>query len=405
MSEDFAEIATKARAAIASQSGYDIIAVVNGGKKPWALAVVGACGTNARVAYGESPQSEVSVWSTRDPSRAQRIAYDFTPPLALHEVLACGNSVAEDDPDAQGKLIWDSTNGRMNLDRPALESDDKIDEKFRFAHEFHLKMRTLEDSPYPSTNAAMALQQKSVGKLREHLRRTVNGVLRRNRASQSDVTITPALAEADFTEQDLVPFVGAVRALLERARNKVATREAKMAVGKPAPPIGHDFEHRVADAVVSYIEGSPNKCALASVWWGVKVRHVEAKPSQTDAEWDILLVHRNGVITCLECKTVAATKKDMDARRAMLSLRTSNLARLVLVIPGYTAFADQEWFKNLTVFGSKHPGALRLTRLGEEPRFLDRSVSPPTEAIIAPFDRQLDQFFDQYVWENPSAPS
>ena len=71
--------------------------------------------------------------------------------------------------------------------------------------------------------------------------------------------------------------------------------------------------------------------------------------------------------------------------------------RFVLVIPGYTKYADKIWFQNLTEFGRGTKHTLRLTRPNQQPTFMDKSVKPAVEATIPPFEEQLDKLFEPFT--------
>jgi hypothetical protein len=108
------------------------------------------------------------------------------------------------------------------------------------------------------------------------------------------------------------------------------------------------------------------------------------------------------MIMHLECKAAAVEKKDLDARKHVLGSHSSLLAKFVLVIPGYTAFAAQPWFVDLTQFGikAKDSGSetpLRFTRPGQPSEFEDRSCTPTIIKTILPFDEQLRELLKRYA--------
>ena len=373
---DIDEFATHTSAVIKSLPDANHIAVINGGKKPWIVAMVGACTPNTRLAYSETPKSEVVVFSNHNSIEQQRINFDFAPPLSLEELLACANAELQSKP----VQVWDAKMGRVNLEPPQPETDDEVDQKFELAERNAQSQKSAEKSDYPSADQALSGNDDYIVSLRQTLKDVFTQMSKSNH-------------ENHIANDQLKKIVGSARKLLANARKNLSTKLD----GDSDQRIGPDFERRVADAVVAYVDKHPRiKQALSSIWTGIEVQSLKSQ-ERKGAEWDIALIFRNGAIMHLECKTVKTTVKDMDARKGVLPLLSSDAATFVLVIPGYTKYADKIWFQNLTEFGRGTKHTLRLTRPNQQPTFMDKSVKPAVEATIPPFEEQLDKLFEPFT--------
>ena len=386
--------------AIARLPEAPVIAIVNGGQKPWILAMVAACPDAAEVAYGESPKSELTLFAKSDPTSARRVAYNFDPPLTLDEVLRCANAA---QMDGEGKEVWNSQRAagqRRVLDPVKFPSDEEIKRDFEFAHKRAKELKQAQDSDYPMAEVALSKSSdKARGKFARALTQFLNSVFK-GMPSQNPEEKHRPVTETDLSNDDLKRVISAARNLLDHARKACALEAPEVGVER----LGGNFEHLVTDAVVAHIEQNSNSVtpAVASIWWGVKVRQLSAPLGTVGAEWDVVLVFRNGMIMHLECKAAAVEKKDLDARKHVLGSHSSSLAKFVLVIPGYTAFAAQPWFVDLTKFGNKakdfgSESLLRFTRSGQPSEFEDRSCTPTITKILLPFDEQLQELLKRYA--------
>jgi len=87
---------------------------------------------------------------------------------------------------------------------------------------------------------------------------------------------------------------------------------------------------------------------IQSVWRNVSICQ-KATPNREMAEWDIVLVLKNGIPLYIECKAFegTASQKELDARSVNLRQASSNLALMIVCAPIYTKFQNEKWFKGL----------------------------------------------------------
>ena len=109
---------------------------------------------------------------------------------------------------------------------------------------------------------------------------------------------------------------------------------------------GDAFEAAVAHRVLAHLDTRPSwHDVVGEGWMGVQItRPREQEPA---ADWDVLLVLRNGVLLNVECKTGQATQKELDSRWHAMRESSSQLATMWLCSPLPTAWADQPWFAKL----------------------------------------------------------
>lgn len=115
--------------------------------------------------------------------------------------------------------------------------------------------------------------------------------------------------------------------------------------------LGRSFEAAVAHRVLLLLgERRQWHGVVAEVWLGVKIARHTAMVNPA-ADWDVLLLLRNGVLLNIECKSLPQQderfKKDMDARWQMMREGGSSLAVMWLCGMLPTALADRNWFRRL----------------------------------------------------------
>lgn len=132
---------------------------------------------------------------------------------------------------------------------------------------------------------------------------------------------------------------------------------ARQASGLSEPPtrIGDSLERAVARRVRAWQEEQQHP-AIQSIWMGVKIAR-EATPQTVEAEFDILVVMKNGVLIHLECKSSQVDARAIDTNTYRLRQAGSVLARGAVVIPLYTRQSRQPWFEML------HEGRAKLEEL------------------------------------------
>jgi hypothetical protein len=151
---------------------------------------------------------------------------------------------------------------------------------------------------------------------------------------------------------------------LGEAARQAANRRA-YGLTPPAASIGPSLEHAVARRVWGWLQANPHP-AVQSVWIGVTIAR-ENTGHQAEAEFDLLLVLRNGILFHLECKSANVEQRDLDANTHRLRQAGSQLARSAVVIPVFTRCAATPWFT-----------ALHATRLRLEEQLGRQHVVPFT---------------------------
>lgn len=384
------EFASATSDVISSNPGLDVVAIVNGGQKPWAIAMVDACPPEALIAYGESERSEVSVYTKGKPGLVTMTAYNFTP-LDLKEILACAGASMKDG-GKKAKRLWkfdDSTALTADSRRPLqvpVPDYGKFVREMSAASEIHLRRARAKGSQYPSAKDACKLG--CCLKLKRTLERLMNETDRRRQKPTNNLSVA---------DDDVERVLASARKVLETGLLDTPV-PSEVDVEGALGPLGGYLEGLVADAVVSFVKENPCS-ALASIWMNVEVSLGDG--AATSAEWDIALVFRNAAVIHLECKTVQTDKKDLDARVHNLVATTSSIAKLVLVTPCFTNSYKETWFVDLNSFDrdARETYKLRTLRFTapDQPRtYSDRSVTPAREATIEPFKEQLALLFAKY---------
>lgn len=168
--------------------------------------------------------------------------------------------------------------------------------------------------------------------------------------------------------------------------------------------LGDAFEQATARRTYHWLrETSGMSGIVQSAWHNVKVAH-RSTPTKVAAEWDVLLVLKNGVLWSLECKAGTAEQKDLDARVYNLELAAgSHLARMAVVLPLYTQFNTEEWFEFIhdlrTRLKTDKPG-LRLLFLGLSGQAEQYTLGkPPNQKIFncPPFEKGLAELLRDYA--------
>ncbi|MFY9179917.1 MAG: hypothetical protein WAO12_09105, partial [Venatoribacter sp.] len=122
--------------------------------------------------------------------------------------------------------------------------------------------------------------------------------------------------------------------------------EKTLDVTPPKETIGPALENAVAVRVFDWLNNTPHIAQLVTeAHAGVRIAHAQ-KPDTTVAEFDVVLVLKNGVLINLECKSFDVKRKDMDARTTNLRQTSSNLAKTYVVLPIFTEFAHTDWFEH-----------------------------------------------------------
>jgi hypothetical protein len=182
-------------------------------------------------------------------------------------------------------------------------------------------------------------------------------------------------------------------------------RDAKSAYQRqqlqpPATALGRLFEHTVARRLWSWLQANGGAGIVQSAWRNVRVCRSNNLESDV-AEFDILLVLKNGILLHVECKTFTVAKKDLDARLLNLQQAGSLLARMAICAPFYTQFAQEDWFQPLHHLRRSVEAAGRLyflpLTLPGQPKTYRLSEEPGEQELQCPsFEEALDRFIDPY---------
>lgn len=179
--------------------------------------------------------------------------------------------------------------------------------------------------------------------------------------------------------------------LADGAAARLAARDLPL----PAEPLGPALENAVSVRVHRWLTAI-RPVAVQAAWRNARVGF--AGSPRTTAEFDVLLVLRNGVLLHLECKSAAAGLKDLHARLWNLQRASSRLARMAVCLPCFTAFGGEPWAQSLgeltaQVDGAREPGRMDVVRftLPGQPH------ARPGESDCPPFEDALDDLLAPYL--------
>lgn len=159
----------------------------------------------------------------------------------------------------------------------------------------------------------------------------------------------PALADRDQeawqtcgSEDQWVALYSGTRKLLEETRRRLA----KDGLVKPANRFGPALERAVARRLWHWLQNTGGQRVVQSLWANVPACRAD-RPELITAEFDVLLVLKNGILAHVECKTATVSRKDLEARLLNLQTAGSQLAQMAVCAPLFTDFADENWFRML----------------------------------------------------------
>lgn len=164
----------------------------------------------------------------------------------------------------------------------------------------------------------------------------------------------------------------------QKARGQLENRDEEKTL------IGGAFEAAVAKRVVQHLNRHYDKSRtrISQVYLNAKI-NANQRPSSVKAETDVLLVTQSGILLHLECKTFSAEQKDLDARIANLHETGSDLARMSVVMPIFTAYAERDWMEQpLKLYerlsGTRlNPLPFTLPEQGATLRYREQDISIP----------------------------
>ena len=117
--------------------------------------------------------------------------------------------------------------------------------------------------------------------------------------------------------------------------------------------LGRAFEYAVAARVLKLVNSNRGIASVVSqVWHQVTLARV-GNLKNVVGEWDVVLVLRNGILVCIECKSWSAAEKTLKAQQRMVHAGGSALARMWVCSPMATAAETQPFFKEHHGFRQK----------------------------------------------------
>jgi hypothetical protein len=202
-----------------------------------------------------------------------------------------------------------------------------------------------------------------------------------------------------LTEANQEAILGAIYGGTVNLMREAELAQSRQELTEPSGRLGSALERAVARRVVAWVDRH-GRHLVQSVWCdvGVARQGQPGTPIAQIAQWDVLLVLKNGILLHLECKAATADPKDLDARLFRLQQAGSQLARMVLCVPLFTAFAGEPWFTSLW------QSRLLLEQVGRRD-FLPLTLpGQPTEFTLAgqgprpveSFEEALEEFLSRY---------
>lgn len=152
--------------------------------------------------------------------------------------------------------------------------------------------------------------------------------------------------------EKLKHLYSSTRRLMEDASSTQVRQE--QAISLPRTDLSALFEGAVARRLLDWLRREPDaRRVIQSAWKNVSICQ-NTTPHIKMAEWDLVLVLKNGILLYIECKAFSGTasQKELDARLLNLQQASSNLARMIICTPIYTQFCNEKWFHEL--YGLKY---------------------------------------------------
>lgn len=317
--------------ALAKAAG--IVFVANGGSKLQAIAVfdalrklTSAAGIPLSLLYSEDGAVRLSWFEQNLEKAAKTTPYGHTP-LCLADVLRLRRKVVADLPDAAGTLLYEagclSEAGRVHAGQPMAYGQDPA--QTRMAHDSaayrELLAATFTKTTIPKWKQVAQLHPEGAERVRQALAKTFRFA---------------------FGEKQLE---GLYNFIINSASEVIDHQHRQATTMPPATGgdgLGRQFERAVIARLCRWLD-QRRPGILRSAHANVKIADADA-PGIVLLEADVLLLLKNGLLIMIEAKSHTAEFKDLDARIVNLQRSTSELARVWVCSPLYTAFADKDWF-------------------------------------------------------------
>lgn len=322
----------------------EVFVVGNGGTKLQLLNLwqeLHCLGMKPKMLYGEANPCGYIYES--DLTQCESVHYYTGASITLAEVLAAsGHQFSKGD---KHKKIWPETT------RPIHESLYGIDPDYTAKlHDAHKKVedhkRVSESKSLPKFNEVVSILSDLDNELEKYYNSIIEGS-KKLVTSYDEKTKryyicsnNKSLAEIKENKSVLSSLFNTVIKASQKAINTANSKE----IARPSESLGQALENAAANRVYDWLNNNPKLAEIVSeAHSGVKVSH-QKNLDQVIAEFDVVLVLKNGVLINLECKSHDVNRKDMDARNNNLQKSASNLARTYVVFPIYSQFSDRDWF-------------------------------------------------------------
>ena len=173
---------------------------------------------------------------------------------------------------------------------------------------------------------------------------------------------------------------------------------------EPNARLGRIFEDAVGKRLWLWIAAHDGFGIVQSVWRNVQVCR-QAAPGLKVAEFDHLLVLKNGILLHIECKTATASadQKELDARLLNLQRAGSQLAKMALCAPLFTEFSGDDWFRSFHDLKQRvedlgQLAFLPLTLDGQPTRYTcpGRDGNGGCDYSCLPFEEEVEKFVAPY---------
>lgn len=324
-----------------------IVFVANGGSKLQALAVhdalrkqTSAAGKPLSLLYSDDRTVRL-IWSEQGIEGTTMTRPYPDTPLCLADVLRLRRKVVATVPDAVGKLLYaagDLTDtGRAYAELSPGYGEDAAATQAAHATASHKAALSATFAKTELPRWKQVAQTDPEGA--ERVRRTLAQTFR-----------LPHIREAQL--ESLYNFI-------LKSATQFIDHQSQLAAAPHVPAsdaLGPRFERAVFTRLSRWLD-KHRPSFLQSVHANVRIANAN-KPSIVLLEADVLLLLKNGLLIMIEAKSHTAEFKDLDARIVNLHRSASELARLWVCSPLYTAFSDADWF------GTQHNFAERVQAHG-----------------------------------------
>lgn len=308
--------------------GREIYLIGNGGTKLHFGGLLSAIQTfQPRILYSEGGytwQCFTHDWQSPEKRHFERAH------ITLEEVLACRNSLQN-----SGELIWDARWDEVQRNKLIAricaygEEEGQTVAMHDAASSYAAAQKSIDHTDLPAFQAFAQTDAAA-----KWLRSLTNFMFA---AKNISLLSLPKVASPAFK---------ALESLYQSTLKQSVIAEKMLAQSKvDTDSIGPQFEIAVAKRVVSYLNRHhEHACTrISQVYLNAKI-FSKKNLATAKAETDVLLVTQSGTLLHLECKSFQASQKDLDARIANLHETGSDLARMSVVMPIYTTYAERDWF-------------------------------------------------------------